>query len=124
LSFNLWRRRCWSGTKGTKGRDAGTQELLAKARQIKAQDTRWGERRVKFQAVFANGRVMEIGAHGGYSASNFLDAVKSHKGDAISWLMDQGSGRYAGLDMKATPLTGVTMTVYAKDRDPEPGFGY
>lgn len=116
-------------TEGTKGREAGMQEVLAKARQIKSQDTRWGTRRVKFQVTYANGRVIELGSKAGYRASDFLSGAKAIAGGAVGWLDFELGNRRAvpgtstTLPLPDAPITGVTMTVYAAGRDPEPDFG-
>lgn len=109
-------------TKSAKGRQTGVEELMHQARAI-AKGQRWGQRRVKFQVTYANGRVQEIGSKAGYQSSDFLAQVHNHQGDALSWLATQSSDRYIDLDTSATPITGVTMTVW-QARDGEPDFSF
>lgn len=104
-------------TKGTKGRGEGTQEILRRARSA-AKSQAWGQKNVKFELTFANGRVMEVGSKGGYPVSDFLRKSKEFGNDAISWLMDQTAGRYSNLDVHKVPVTGVRMNVYNNPNTP------
>ncbi|GAB3244498.1 hypothetical protein [Arthrobacter pigmenti] len=107
-------------TKRAKGRAQGWDRVKKQARS--AARKQWGERqlpekRVKFNITFSDGRVMEVGGKGGYSAEDFNQGIKDNDGDVEAFLMSQAQGpggkaRYKGLDVSKTPITGVSTTVY------------
>lgn len=93
-----------SDGKGRQLADATLQEEMRKAAQ--------GQRRTKFQVVWSNGRVMEIGGKSGYNARD-VNARSRNEGQApFTWLEAEGYGRYPELEAANDKIVSVVMTTY------------
>jgi hypothetical protein len=107
-------------SRGAKGRKAGMEEIKGQIRRV-TKGQRANDKRVKIQAIWdtgdGHGRVMDIGAKSGYHASDILgDIQKDFGGDFESWIRHHSADRYDDLNLKRSPVIGVTMIVFDATR--------
>lgn len=97
-------------TKRAKGRGVVNNQILSDLRS-EARGQARGRKRVKFTAVTSSGRVIPVGAKGGYSVSDALKAVNK-SGAALDWMGKQVAGRYAETSGGRVNIVGWEMTTY------------
>lgn len=88
------------------GREKGREELMRGVRSGAR-----GRRRVKFEAVYENGVSVQIGAKGGYVASDVLRRWHGEGDDPYAWLSAERGDEYAART-RGSRMVDVVMTVY------------
>lgn len=106
-----------------KGRAAGIQEMRRRIVNV-AKGTKYRDKRIKLTAVFdvgdGRGRVVDIGAKGGYLANDIVADVRDqHGGNMSAWIASQIQDRYVNLDSGSAPLVKLTMTTFDAARPKE-----
>lgn len=97
-------------TKRAKGRAEVNNQIMRDLRG-EAKGQARGQKRVKFEAVTSEGRIITVGEKGGYSVSAALKAVNTSS-SALDWMSSQVQDRYGSTTGKSVNVVGWNMTTY------------
>lgn len=76
-----------------------------------ARGQRGGRRNVRFNMTLADGRVVEVGARGGYAVSSVLTRAKGEGNDPLGWLTGEIASRIY-LDGVSPDIVQDNVTVF------------